>query len=565
MQEFIYFNENSLEFPLNESIKVIQKKEENSSCLISNSKEIKSEYCALEIDFYIKNSKDDISTKIKNVEKLYEINATRVDYAQDFSSNQKVGNKLLLIGTKEQSNEFISKIDKDDFDLFNVSSDIVKMITGSIGNLTVIVNDDGKDILLKVDQIVWYDALEIAFKQSGSYDPYDTSLEFVLQSLKNNMENYEYKKFTTYNNLICQYHERDTDTCGKCEEVCPTTAIIKIDSKKHLEFSQIDCHGCGGCISVCPSGAIDYAPTSRESLFQMSKLYENSIPLVIPQKMQIEELNIPIKKDVLPFVIEGEKFLHESSLLTLLQESGSQVILYSDFLSKGTKDAIDLLNSIFIKKYNKEAILVAMNEKELEEVLEEVSFINELRFTYNQDNERKREVFAIRLKNVVGNDDLGRINTKEHIHYGKVHINNDNCTLCLSCVGACNVDALTAHPKDNTLRFNASVCTTCGYCDVVCPEKDCLSIEHDVMDLNPSWFNEEVLAKDTLFACVECGTEFATTKSVEKIASLMSPIFKHDPIKERTLYCCESCKPKIMMSNYMQNKHLYNNEVKYNG
>ena len=275
-------------------------------------------------------------------------------------------------------------------------------------------------------------------------------------------------------------------------------------------------------------------------------------------KLEQELKNIETKENVLPFCIDGEKFLHESTLLTLIQESGSQVIFYSDFLSKGTKDTIQILNDIFMKKYNKKAILLAMTQEELVQALEEVSFIENVKFSYNQDNERKREVFAIRLKHIVKEDDLGTIHTGEHIHYGKVLINQDTCTLCLACVGACNVDALTAHATDNTLRFNASVCTSCGFCEVTCPEKNCLTIEHDTMDLNPAWFSENVMATDTLFGCVECGKEFATTKAVEKIAAIMSPLFAMDPVKERTLYCCEDCKPKIMMQNYVDNKHLYN-------
>lgn len=559
MQEFIYYHEESLEFPLSESIKVTQDKKEEGTFLISNSKEVQSEFWAPEIDFYIKNSQDSFAEKIQNVQRLYEINAVRFDHAQDMTYTQEVGNKLLLVGNEEQSSEFIAKLTKEDFDLFNVRPEIIKAITGNIGNLTVVVDDNGKDVLLKVDQIVWYDALDIALKQSGSYDPLETSIEEVLLTIKANVENFEYRKFVVHDTQICQYHERTThETCGKCEEVCPTTAIVKIDVEKHLEFSQIDCHGCGGCISVCPSGAVDYAPSNRESMFQLSKLYDGSIPLVVPSKMQIENLSVSIKQNVLPFAIDGEKFLHESTLLTLIQESGSQVIFYSDFLSKGTKDTIQILNDIFMKKYNKKAILLAMTQEELVEALEEVSFIENVKFSYNQDNERKREVFAIRLKNIVQEDDLGTITTGEHIHYGKVLVNQDTCTLCLACVGACNVDALTAHATDNTLRFNASVCTSCGFCEVSCPEKDCLTIEHDTMDLNPAWFSENVLARDTLFACVECGKEFATTKSVEKIAAIMSPIFAFDPVKERTLYCCENCKPKIMMQNYVDNKHLYN-------
>jgi len=558
MQEFIYFHEENLEFPLSESIKVTQNKKEEGTYLISNSKEVKSEFYAPEIDFYIKNSQDSFSEKIRNVERLYEINSVRFDHAQDISYNQEIGNKLLLVGSNEQSKEFISKLDKDDFDLFNVQPEIIKAITGHIGNLSVVVNDNNKDVILKVDQIVWYDATDIAKRQSGSFDPVETSLEEVLLTIKANVEDYEYRKFTVYDTSICQYHERRDETCGKCEEVCPTTAIVKIDESKHLEFSQIDCHGCGGCISVCPSGAVDYAPTNRESLFQISKMYTDSIPLVVPAKMEIENLNVPIKENVLPFAIDGEKFLHESTLLTLIQESGSQVIFYSDFLSKGTRDTIQILNDIFLKKYNKKAIILAMTQDELVQALEEVSFIENVKFSYNQDNERKREVFAIRLKNIVQNDDLGTVKTGEHIHYGKVIVNQDTCTLCLACVGACNVDALSARATDNTLRFNASICTSCGFCEVTCPEKDCLTIEHDTLDLNPAWFSENVLAKDTLFACVECGKEFATTKSVEKIATMMAPIFALDPVKQRTLYCCEDCKPKIMMQNYVDNKHLYN-------
>ena len=68
------------------------------------------------------------------------------------------------------------------------------------------------------------------------------------------------------------------------------------------------------------------------------------------------------------------------------------------------------------------------------------------------------------------------------------------------------------------------------------------------------WFKENILAKDDLFACVECGKEFATVKSVEKIASMMAPLFSSDPVKERSLYCCADCKPKIMMQNYYDQK-----------
>ena len=561
MQEYIYYNPKGLDFPISEEILVTTNIEDtkDKDFLISNTKEVQSELNADEIDFYIKNTQDSISLKIENVLKLYEIAASKYDFAQDISYSQEVSKQLLLItNSKEEYEAFTACIKPDDFELFFVKEDIVKQISGHIGNLSVIVDDEGKDVTLNVSQIVWFDAKEMGLTQSGTFDPNESSIEEVVQTLKENINEYSYKKFTTYDKEICQYDGRREEICSKCEEVCPTVAITKDDETKTLGFSQIDCHGCGGCVSVCPSGAIDYAPSNKESLFEMSKFYEETHPLIIPEKMDITSLETTLKENVLPFAIEGEKFLHEASFLTLLQISGSQVIFYSDFISKGSGDAIRIVNDIYQAKYGKDAILVAMNEEELSKALDEISFIEGSEFNFNQDTLKKREIFSHRLQKIVGDEDLGEVKTGEHVHYGLVKVNEDKCTLCLVCVGACNVDALQADASDNTLRLNPSLCTACGYCEVSCPETDCLTIERDVIKLEPTWFKESILAKDDLFACVECGVEFATTKAVTKIADMMAPLFAHDPVKERSLYCCADCKPKIMMQNYYDKKNQGN-------
>jgi ferredoxin len=558
MQEFIYYNPKGLDFPIDDEILVCTdlKELENKDFLISNTKDVKSELIANEINFYINNSQDNIANKIKNVSKLYQIAASKYDFAQDISYSEDVSNEVLLITSNKEDNDlFLSKVKGDDFELFSINEDILKSISGHIGNLQVIVNDDGEDVILNVSQIVWFDTKQEGLNQSGTFDPNLLGLDEVITTLKENINSYSYKKFTTYDQNICQYHGRRVEICSKCEEVCPTVAITKDDKTKTLGFSQIDCHGCGGCVSVCPSGAIDYAPSNKESLYEMSKFFKETHPLIVPEKMNMENLEISLKENVLPFAVEGEKFLHESSLLTLLQLSGSQVIFYSDFISKGTGDVIRILNDIYQLKYSKNAVLVAMNEAELKIALDEVSFIESSYFNFNQDGLKKREIFSHRLQKIVGNEDLGVVKTGEHVHYGKVLVNQDTCTLCLVCVGACNVDALQADARDNTLRLNPSLCTSCGYCEISCPEKDCLTIERDVINLEPNWFKENILAQDTLFACVECGKEFATTKSIEKIAAIMGPIFSIDPVKERSLYCCADCKPKIMMQSYFDQKN----------
>ena len=557
MQEYIYYNKNGLDFPLSEKIQVTTNLDDikEKSFLISNSKDVNSEFIASEIDFYIKNSQDDLSKKIQNVLKLYDINATRFDFAQDISHSVDVSKEVLLITkTQEEYDLFTSQLSKDDFELFRIDETILKTISGEIGNFEVVVKDSHKDITLRVSQIVWFDAKPSPKERIGVFDPNLSSINEVVKILKDNINSFSYRKFTTYDKTICQYDGRREVICSKCEEVCPTVAITKDDTTKTLTFSQVDCHGCGGCISVCPSGALDYTPTNKESLYEISKFYKETHPLIIPSKMSLDNLNIELKENILPFAIDGEKFLHEGTLLTLLQISGSQVIFYSDFLSKGTKDAIRILNDIYQKRYQKDAILVAMNEDELSLALKQISFVENSYFNFNQDGFKKREVFSHRLQKIVGNDDLGVVETGEHIHYAKVEVNQDTCTLCLVCVGACNVGALVADASDNTLRINPSICTACGYCEISCPETNCLTIKQDIIELKPTWFKESVLAQDKLFACVECGVEFATTKAIEKIASKMATIFASDPVKVRSLYCCANCKPKIMMQSYFDNR-----------
>ncbi|QNK85748.1 4Fe-4S binding protein [Aliarcobacter cryaerophilus] len=557
MQEYIYYNKNGLDFPLSEKIQVTTNLDDikDKSFLISNSKDVNSEFIASEIDFYIKNSQDDLSKKIQNVLKLYEINATRFDFAQDISHSVDVSKEVLLITkNQEEYDLFTSQLSKDDFELFRIDETILKTISGEIGNFEVVVKDSHKDITLRVSQIVWFDAKPSPKERIGVFDPNLSSINEVVKILKDNINSFSYRKFTTYDKTICQYDGRREVICSKCEEVCPTVAITKDDTTKTLTFSQVDCHGCGGCISVCPSGALDYTPTNKESLYEISKFYKDTHPLIIPSKMSLDNLNIDLKENILPFAIDGEKFLHEGTLLTLLQISGSQLIFYSDFLSKGTKDAIRILNDIYQKRYQKDAVLIAMNEDELILALKEVSFVENSYFNFNQDGFKKREVFSHRLQKIVGNDDLGVVETGEHIHYAKVEVNQDTCTLCLVCVGACNVGALVADASDNTLRINPSICTACGYCEVSCPETNCLTIKQDIIELKPTWFKESVLAQDKLFACVECGVEFATTKAIEKIASKMATIFASDPVKVRSLYCCANCKPKIMMQSYFDNR-----------
>lgn len=170
MNEYIFYSPEKLDFPLNESIKIIDDpKKVNETCIISNSKEIKAEVYAPEINFCIKNSEDSIADMIKNIEILYTIRSIKLDYATDFESEKEIGNKLLLVGDKEdllQIEEFFD----DSFELYFAGKESVVKIEGTIGELVVYLSRNGKVTPLAVDQMVWFNAPKSAFSERNLFE-----------------------------------------------------------------------------------------------------------------------------------------------------------------------------------------------------------------------------------------------------------------------------------------------------------------------------------------------------------------------------------------------------------
>lgn len=544
-KEYFFSHMPDCTFALGEAFAISDRGEDNSY-LVSNSDSVRAEVYAPEINLYVRGSADSREKKTQNIKRLYEVRAAAYDLAQQTRLTVTIGRNVLLISGEDRK-ALCEELEKHGLTSIVVDPAMVTDVTGSVGRWQVSVASASGHEVRATDQILWFNGPKSFTRRRGIHDPENLGTAQTVAMLLANCGNSSYRNFIKYNLSFCQYHHRRTSVCGHCADLCPTGAITKGDARKELEIADIDCNGCGRCAAICPTGAIDYAPIPRSAFQRISSLYKECGVLILSGRADIENLQLNLHRNVVPFFLEELDFIDESHLLSLLQKSGYPVLLYTDSLSSVMENVVSVLNIIFQKKYNRQAIFVCSNENELSEAASRLAPLPETLYNLDERSLGKREIFAARLSHLVAQDDFGTVQTGPHLRYGSICIDEQQCTLCLSCADACIAGALTVHAEDNTLRYTAALCTECGYCEATCPERNCLHIERNQLGLYPDFFRRKVMAKDEIFKCVECGKGFAPAKAVGKIAAMMQPLFSEDRVRIKSLYCCPDCKARVML------------------
>lgn len=126
--------------------------------------------------------------------------------------------------------------------------------------------------------------------------------------------------------------------------------------------------------------------------------------------------------------------------------------------------------------------------------------------------------------------------------FGRIEVNVEGCTLCLSCVGACPTGALLDNPDKPMLSFAQDACVQCGLCKNTCPEK-VITLAPQI-DFRDSARGAVTIKEEEPFCCVRCGTAFASKSSIEKIAAALGG--KHwmfaTPEAANRIRMCQDCR-----------------------
>lgn len=493
----------------------------------------------------------DYQLKLSILDKIQEIID---DFVLENSREVQVGTRLAILYANEtegvipQVVQDFSRLAQEHFEVCLLDLESLENFSGCLGEFSAQLNDEQR---VEFAQAVLFVNEKELLRFRGVYNVADfKSPESLLEKLQKNIGTYQYKEMIGYQESVCQYHHRREKHCTRCVNVCPTFGVSNEDTLMELVFSPIDCIHCGACVGVCPTNCLEYEEIPKEGLGEVINLLRGQKVFLCSSQdyRNLVAQNRILPADFLPLVLPSLSILNENDLLSIVQTSGYALVVYTQDLSA----PMEFLNNITQQIYQCDAIIAVQQLESLSQIAQELPQI-ESYFYQNRYNKPYRESFAQRLQYMVKENDYGLAQSvpatlarKSSVFYGRIKIDTSKCTLCLSCVGACNVNALFARSDDFSLRFNASLCTTCGYCVASCPE-GAMELSKEGIMLNPESFKSQELAKDEPFLCVECGKVFSTKKSIEKVKLLIGDSFASDSKKLKTIQCCPDCKVKVML------------------
>ncbi len=131
---------------------------------------------------------------------------------------------------------------------------------------------------------------------------------------------------------------------------------------------------------------------------------------------------------------------------------------------------------------------------------------------------------------------------KQGSAFGTLVINKDTCTLCLSCVSACPVNALQDNPDGvlPQLKFVEKNCVQCGLCESTCPE-DAITLQPRLL-LTPQRKEARVLNEMLPYACIRCSKPFGTLKAIESMLGKLAGHYMFQGAALERLKMCGDCR-----------------------
>ena len=352
--------------------------------------------------------------------------------------------------------------------------------------------------------------------------------------------------------LLCAHSRACQSGCTRCLDSCPTGAIQP--DGDHVSVDPMICAGCGGCSALCPSGAISYdAPPVSTSFRRIETLARGfretagAAPrlLVHDDSFGREMIALAARfgrglpADVIPMEHPALASFGHAEMLGAL---GAGFAAVDIMLSPQAEREVLEQELALAEAIAGQGCLRLLEPAEPDQ-LSDALFGTEIQSTAPEPvllMGTRRQVARVAALAIRPHADI--LPLPDAAPYGKVEVNTDACTLCLSCVSLCPSGALADNPDLPQLRFQEDACLQCGLCANICPE-DAITLTPQ-LNLTDAALSQRILHEEEPFTCVECGKPFGVKSTIEKITEKLAG--KHgmfeNPDAARMIQMCDDCR-----------------------
>ncbi len=365
---------------------------------------------------------------------------------------------------------------------------------------------------------------------------------------------FEKPKFFRYDPSICAHSSNGQTVCTRCIDACPTDAISSL--AQQITVDPHLCQGGGTCATVCPSGAMQYVyprlSDQGNRIREMLQAYhqhggEHPL-LVFHSEQDFPDELLQQFDNLLPVGVDELASVGMELCLSAIAYGASQVLLLANAEVPATsrhrlEQQLQWLRDL-LQGFGLDARSVDLLDsgQPLTPITQPAVFSAA---EYSMPD-NKRAAFYQALDQIYRQCETTAevISLPAGAPFGNVIIDEQRCTLCMACVGACPGKAL----QDGSNRelpevfFIESHCLQCGSCSSTCPEQAITLVPRLILDREQR-NRSRMLHQDTPFLCIGCGKPFATSSVIDKMSHALQGhhMFQNERARNR-LKMCEDCR-----------------------
>lgn len=372
-------------------------------------------------------------------------------------------------------------------------------------------------------------------------DPTDAAaVERIVRKASGLTGTFDKPRYVNFKADLCAHSRSRITGCTRCLDLCPAGAITPAND--HVAIDPYLCGGCGACSAACPTGAVSYAfPTTDKLIGAVRKVLTTyraaggkNPTLLLHDTGHGRDLidaaarfGSGLPANVIPLAVNEVTEIGLETIAAAFAYGVANVCLLIRAKPRhdpaGLHQTLALAAPILAALGYGEAAARTIETDDPDAMLEALATLPPSTPTTKPSTFAatggKRDILKLSLRELhrVAPNAVDTVALPEGAAFGRVLVDTQGCTLCLSCVSACPTSALAAGEDRPLLRFDESLCVQCGLCRATCPEK-VISLEPRLSF--PAFAAGPVMVKEEEpFCCIACGRAFGVKSTIDRIVA----------------------------------------------